>query len=202
LEENQIINKQYNAYKNDVRKGVIWAALGVAINSMGEIIPIIGDLFSIIGFIMEFIGIKKLSDNAQNDKGILKNFILSVIFVVLALFTPMTIIGFLVPDPEILLFTYVGDIDFMKVLNDIFHMGIGIFSIVATVFIVFGVFAIVTTYKYLKSISVEYNVPLMKYVAIGYIVGFFLIPLFGIGLLILFVTSIVKIYAYLQIGKK
>jgi len=188
---------------SDVRKGVIWAACGVAINTIGEIIPIIGDLFSIMGFIMEFIGIKKLSRNAQNEKGILKNFILSVIFVVLALFTPMTIIGFLAPDATIVFSnTYVGDIDFMKVLNDIFHMGIYIFSIIATVFIVFGVFAIVTTYKYLKSISIEYNVPLMKYVAIGYIVGFFLIPLFGIGLLILFATSVVKIYAYLQIGKK
>jgi len=42
---------------------------------------------------------------------------------------------------------------------------------------------------------------MMKHVAIGYVVGYLLIPLFGIGILILVATSIVKIYAYLQIGK-
>ena len=43
--------------------------------------------------------------------------------------------------------------------------------------------------------------PLMKLVAKGYVIGIILVPLLGIGYLILFITFILKIFAYLKIEK-
>lgn len=42
----------------------------------------------------------------------------------------------------------------------------------------------------------------MQLVAKGYIVGIVLVPLFGLGYLILFVAFIAKIFAYLKIEKQ
>ncbi|HNW67016.1 MAG TPA: hypothetical protein PKO10_07435, partial [Aliarcobacter cryaerophilus] len=65
-----------------------------------------------------------------------------------------------------------------------------------------GILSIIKFYKALNSIGIEYNVPLMQLVAKGYIVGIVLVPLFGLGYLILFVAFIAKIFAYLKIEKQ
>ena len=60
---------------------------------------------------------------------------------------------------------------------------------------------IIKMYKAINYIGIEYNVPLMKLVAKGYVIGIILVPLLGIGYLILFITFILKIFAYLKIEK-
>mgnify|MGYP003502188698 FL=1 len=89
-------------------------------------------------------------------------------------------------------------------MNSNFGTGVGIGTMIFgfVVYIIFGILSIIKFYKALNSIGIEYNVPLMQLVAKGYIVGIVLVPLFGLGYLILFVAFIAKIFAYLKIEKQ
>jgi len=200
----------------DVRKGAVWAALGIGIALIGGIISFIedlissielgtkniGSLISIIGLVIQLIGVKKLSDNAQNEKDIFKNCILSGIFQLFALFVPIIILLYFVDGTSAITSFFINiSIYEVEISHKLADIGISAWSVVIISFFVFAILTVIKSYKYLKSISIEYNIPLMKYVAIGYIFGFLLIPIFGIGLVILFVTFIVNIYAYLQIEK-
>ena len=87
---------------------------------------------------------------------------------------------------------------------DNFGAGIGMGGMFFGIFIYLGfaIYGVIKMYKAINSIGIEYNVPLMKLVAKGYVIGIILVPLLGIGYLILFITFILKIFAYLKIEKQ
>jgi|GEM_PF-1423485 len=187
---------------SDVRRGAVYAAIGSGMLLL-TIIPIIGILCAVIGVILEFLGIKKLSDNAKSEKNIFKNFIFSYILILIA---------------AILL--TIGSISSISIFFNLFNS-----SFNATGFILVGfialIFGVILMDKYLTSIGLEYNVPLMKYIAIEYRVGMILTPLYGIdimltplsgigmilmtlsgiGFIILLIAHIAKIVTYLNIEK-
>jgi len=169
---------------SDVRKGAVYSAIGSGMLLL-TIIPYAGILFAVLGVMLEFLGIKKLSCNAKNEKNIFKNFIFSYILVLVAVI--LSTIGII---------SNIGT--FFNPFNSSFNTTGLIFVLVSFIAIIFSAILI---YKYLTSIGAEYNIPLMKYVAIGYIVGVVLTPLFGIGLFILIIVHFAKIIAYLNIEK-
>jgi len=169
---------------SDVRKGAVYTAIGSGMLLL-TIIPYIGILFAIFGVMLEFLGIKKLSCNAKNEKSIFKNFIFSYLLILIAIILFM--IGMIA---NIGLF-------FNPFSNSLSSTGL-MLIVVSFIAIILSVIFI---YKYLTSISVEYNVPLMKSIGIGYIVGTILVPLFGIGFFILVIVHIAKIVTYLNIEK-
>jgi len=169
---------------SDVRKGAVYTAIGSGMLLL-TIIPYVGILFAVLGVMLEFLGIKKLSCNAKNEKNIFKNFIFSYILVLIAII--LSTIGIL---------TNIGT--FFNPFNSSFNTTGLIFVLISFIAIIFSAILI---YKYLTSIGVEYNVPLMKYIAIGYIVGTILVPLLGIGFFILIIVHFAKIVTYLNIEK-
>jgi len=169
---------------SDVRKGAVYSAIGSGMLLL-TIIPYAGILFAVLGVMLEFLGIKKLSCNAKNEKNIFKNFIFSYILVLVAVI--LSTIGII---------SNIGS--FFNPFNSSFNTT-GSMLIVASFIAI--ILSVILIYKYLTSISVEYNIPLMKSIAIGYIVGIILVPLFGIGFLILLIVHIAKIVTYLNIEK-
>ncbi|MCT7488567.1 DUF996 domain-containing protein [Aliarcobacter cryaerophilus] len=181
-----------NIEGSEARKGAVFGAIGSGLTFF-TIIPFIGFLFGFIGVILEIFGIKKLSDNAKNDRDIFKNYIFGVIFLLVGTVLMGIIMGA----------GLVGSMASMD-MNSNFGTGVGIGTMIFgfVVYIIFGILSIIKFYKALNSIGIEYNVPLMQLVAKGYIVGIVLVPLFGLGYLILFVAFIAKIFAYLKIEKQ
>lgn len=181
--QNTIIST-FNGERSEIKKKAVLAAIG---SGMGlfSIIPVIGILLLIIGFVLEGFGIKTLSDNAKKDKNIFKNYIFAIVFFL------------------------IGSIFLVFVMGAGFVMGAAstqaagwtTFGLGILAYIVLGILAIIRFYKVFNSIGDEYNVPLMKIVAKAYVAGICLVPVFGIGILVLIVASIVKIFAYLKIEK-
>lgn len=68
-----------NIEGSEARKGAVFGAIGSGLTFF-TIIPFIGFLFGFIGVILEIFGIKKLSDNAKNDRDIFKNIFLELSF--------------------------------------------------------------------------------------------------------------------------
>ncbi|MFA7069621.1 MAG: DUF996 domain-containing protein, partial [Sulfurimonas sp.] len=175
--------------KSDTRKGAVFAAAGSGL-SLLSIIPILGILLALAGIVLEILGVKKLSDNAQNQKDIFKNYLLGI-----ALF----IVG-------IIIATFVmsaGIIGGAVAVAGESSSGAGA-SILGMVFGVllylgFAIASIVNMYKALNAIGLEYDVPLMNLAAKTFVLGTLTIPLFGLGYLVLLVFMILKIAAYLKI---
>lgn len=182
-----------NIEGSEARKGAVFAAIGSGLMFL-TIVPFLGVLFAIAGVVLEILGVKKLSDNAQNEKDIFKNFIWGIIAIV---------IGSLVFGIVVGVATFGSILSMDDNLNFGAGAGVGIFSMVVgiLVYLAFAIFGVIKMYKSLNSIGAEYNVPLMQLVAKGYIAGIVLVPLFGIGYLILFAVYVAKIFAYLKIEK-
>lgn len=180
-----------NLSSNDVERGAILGAIGSGFTLL-SFLPI-GILFWIIGLILEIFGVKKLSDNAQNEKGIFLNFIIGefAILVGCAIFimvAGISIFGGIIGSET-------------EYANE--AVGAGIFGFIFgfLIFIIFGIFGLIKMYKALSQISNEYKVGLMKFVAVGYVIGVILVPFFGLGLIILLIMNILKIFAYLKIQR-
>lgn len=150
-----------NIEGSEARKGAVFGAIGSGLTFF-TIIPFIGFLFGFIGVILEIFGIKKLSDNAKNDRDIFKNYIFGVIFLLVGTVLMGIIMGA----------GLVGSMASMD-MNSNFGAGVGIGTMIFgfVVYIIFGILSIIKFYKALNSIGIEYNVPLMQLVAKGYIVG-------------------------------
>lgn len=178
--------------KSDVRKGAVFAAIGVGISFLG-IIPIIGVLFLILGLVLELVGVYKLSNNAKTEKDIFKNMVLGYILVLVGSVVMSLIMGA----------GMLGGIASLDQNSSDLGFGIGMGGMVigVLVYIAFAIASIVKMYKALNSIGLEYNVSLMQTSAKVYIAGILTIPLFGIGFLILLIFNIMKIFAYLKIEK-
>ena len=159
-----------------------------------SIIPFLGILFLIAGIVLEFMGVKKLSDNAPKQRDIFINFIWGYGAIIVGTILMTIIMG-------------AGMLGGAMSMNssgfDNFGAGIGMGGMFFGIFIYLGfaIYGVIKMYKAINSIGIEYNVPLMKLVAKGYVIGIILVPLLGIGYLILFITFILKIFAYLKIEK-
>lgn len=180
-----------NIEGSEARKGAVYAAIGSGLMFLA-IIPVLGALLVIVGFVLEIMGVKKLSDNAQNDRDIFKNFIWGFIAIIVG-----SLIFGIVAGAAVF-----GSVLSMDSSLE-FGTGVGIFGMVVAVliYLAFAIYGVLKMYKSLNSIGTEYNVPLMKLVAKGYVIGIVLVPLFGLGYLILFAVYIAKIFAYLKIEK-
>lgn len=178
--------------KSDVRKGAVFAAIGVGISFLG-IIPIVGVLFLILGLVLELVGVYKLSNNAKTEKDIFKNMVLGYILVLVGSVVMSLIMGA----------GMLGGIASLDQNSSDLGFGIGMGGMVigVLVYIAFAIASIVKMYKALNTIGLEYNVSLMQTSAKVYIAGILTIPLFGIGFLILLIFNIMKIFAYLKIEK-
>ena len=178
--------------KSDVRKGAVFAAIGVGISFLG-IIPIVGVLFLILGLVLELVGVYKLSNNAKTEKDIFKNMVLGYILVLVGSVVMSLIMGA----------GMLGGIASLDQNSSDLGFGIGMGGMVigVLVYIAFAIASIVKMYKALNTIGHEYNVSLMRTSAKVYIAGILTIPLFGIGFLILLIFNIMKIFAYLKIEK-
>lgn len=178
--------------KSDVRKGAVFAAIGVGISFFG-IIPFVGVLFLILGLVLELVGVYKLSNNAKTQKDIFKNMVLGYILVLVGSVVMSLIMGA----------GMLGGIaSFDQNSSDLgFGIGMGGMVIGVLVYIAFAIASIIKMYKALNSIGLEYNVSLMQTSAKVYIAGILTIPLFGIGFLVLLIFNIMKIFAYMKIEK-
>lgn len=179
--------------KNETRKGAVFAAFGVGI-SFFAIIPFIGTIFLIGGIILELFGVYKLSENSKKEKNIFKNMIMAYVFILIGtiamtLFAGAGILG--------------GQMSSLNSHNLDMSVGMsmGGVAIGIIVYLVFGVLSIMKMYKSLNSIGIEYNVDLMRLTAKVYVAGILLVPVFGIGFIILLAYNIMKILSYLKIEK-
>lgn len=178
--------------KSEVRKGAVFAAVGVGISFLG-IIPFVGVLFLILGLVLELVGVYKLSNNAKTHNDIFKNMVLGYILVLVGSVVMSLILGAGMLG---------GLASFDQNSADLgFGIGVGGMIIGVLVYIAFAIASIIKMYKALNSIGLEYNVSLMQTSAKVYIAGILTIPLFGIGFLILLIFNIMKIFAYMKIEK-
>lgn len=180
-----------NIEGSEARKGAVFAAIGSGFMFL-TIVPILGILFVIAGFILEILGVKKLSDNAKNEKDIFKNFVWGYVAILIGTILLTFIIG---------ASALGGMISMDDSLDFGTSVGIGGMIFGFIIYFVFAIYGVIKMYKSLNSIGAEYNVSLMQLVAKGYVAGIVLVPFFGIGYLILFVVYIAKIFAYLKIEK-
>ncbi|PRM98548.1 DUF996 domain-containing protein [Aliarcobacter cryaerophilus] len=174
---------------SEARKGAVFAAIGSGLTFL-SIIPILGILFLVGGIILEFIGVKKLSDNAPKQRDIFINFIWGYGAIILGTVIMTMILGA----------SMIGGAMNMDNAGSGIGMGGMFFGIF--IYLGFAIYGVIKMYKAINSIGIEYNVSLMKLVAKGYVIGIVLVPLFGIGYLVLFITFILKIFAYLKIEKQ
>ena len=183
-----------NIEGSESRKGAVYGAIGSGLTFF-SIIPFLGILFLIAGIVLEFMGVKKLSDNAPKQRDIFINFIWGYGAIIVGTILMTIIMG-------------AGMLGGAMSMNssgfDNFGAGIGMGGMFFGIFIYLGfaIYGVIKMYKAINSIGIEYNVPLMKLVAKGYVIGIILVPLLGIGYLILFITFILKIFAYLKIEKQ
>ena len=173
----------------EARKGAVFAAIGSGLTFL-SIIPFLGILFLIVGIVLEFIGIKKLSDNAPKQRDIFINFIWGYGAIIVGTVIMTMILGASMLGSAMSMHSGDGP-----------SIGMGGMFFGIFIYLGFAIYGVIKMYKAINSIGIEYNVPLMKLVAKGYVIGIVLVPLFGIGYLVLFITFILKIFAYLKIEK-
>lgn len=179
---------------DDLKDAKIYGEIGSMLSAFGIFIPYAGLLLLIVGLVLEILAINKIS-HLLNDKEIFKNYLISTIVeivgIVSALFLGIVLV--------VLVFLNAFS---AAPTHNMLRYGLGVllgvvFVVLLVLWTTFVVSAIFLK-KSFDSIASKLNVSLFSTSALLYLIGAALTVLV-VGLLVVFIASILKVAAYFSI---
>lgn len=179
---------------DDLKDARLYGGIGATLSAFGIFIPYAGLLIFITGLVLEILAIDKIS-RLLSDREIFKNYLISTIVEIVGVVST-TIFGVI-----LFVFLIIEAIPAAPTHN-MPRYGLWTFlEVLFVVLLILWITLIVSTLflkKSFDSIGSKLNVPLFRTTALLYFVGAIL-TIIIVGLLVMFVASILKIVAYFSI---
>ncbi|MGC9014068.1 MAG: DUF996 domain-containing protein [Thermoproteota archaeon] len=179
---------------DDLKDARVYGGIGAILSTFGIFIPYAGLLFLIVGLVLEILAVDKVS-RLLNDKEIFKNYLISTIVEIVGV-ASATIFGII-----LLVFLVVEAIPAAPTHNMPrygFWTFIGALFIVLLILCITSIISAIFLKKSFDPIGSKLNVPLFSTTALLYLIGAVL-TIIIVGLLVMFVASILKVVAYFSI---